>query len=115
MQKIYVALFIVITALFTKTTVIAQAVSDTTPVSVNVDLEQIFNAKTPKEYTIAGIKVTGNQSTDQNLIISISGLAVGDKVMLPGSDAFSKAIINLWRQNLISDIEIFFTKLSGRN
>ncbi len=115
MHKIYMTLFFVVIALFTKTTVNAQALQDTTPVSVNVDLEQIFNAKNPKEYTIAGIKVTGTQSFDQNLIVSISALAVGDKVMIPGADAFSKAITNLWKQNLISNVEIFFTKLVGRD
>lgn len=88
---------------------------DTTPTSVNVDLEQIFDAKTPKEYTIGDIKVTGARSFDPGLIISISGLAVGDKVMLPGADNFSHAITNLWKQNLISDVEIFFTKLVDKN
>ena len=52
---------------------------------------------------------------DPNLIISISGLAVGDKVMIPGTDVFGKAITKLWRQNLISDVEISFTKLEGTN
>src|SRR5437868_5026213 len=63
--------------------------NDTLPVSVNVDLENIFNAKSPKEYIISAIKVTGTKSFDPNLIISISGLAVGDKVMIPGGDNFS--------------------------
>ncbi|MEO6330633.1 MAG: POTRA domain-containing protein [Ginsengibacter sp.] len=115
MLKIYKAFFFIGIALFTKTTAEAQISSDTTPVSVNVDLEQIFNTKTPKEYTIADVKVTGTQSFDQNLIVSISGLAIGDKVMIPGTDNFSKAITNLWKQNLISNVEIYFTKLVDRN
>ncbi|MEP7251162.1 MAG: POTRA domain-containing protein [Ginsengibacter sp.] len=89
---------------------------DTTPVSsVNVDLENIFNAKAPTEYIVSDIKVTGTQSFDPNLIISISGLAVGDKVMVPGGDNFSKAINNLWKQGLIADAEVYFTNLSGKN
>ena len=115
MQKIYMTLFMVIIVFLTKTNTYAQAPGDSTPVSVNVDLEQIFNSKTPKEYIIAGIQVTGTQSFDKNLIISISGIAKGDKVMLPGSDVFSKAINNLWKQNLISNVEVFLTKLVGRN
>lgn len=115
MLKIYKAFFFVIISAFTQTAVTAQSAQDTVPVSVNVDLEQIFNAKTPKEYTIADIKVSGTQSFDQNLIISISGLALGDKVMLPGADNFSKAINNLWKQNLISNVEIYFTKLVGKD
>jgi outer membrane protein insertion porin family len=38
---------------------------------------------------------------------------VGDKVMIPGGDNFSKAIINLWNQHLFSNVQIYFTKLEG--
>ncbi|MEO8568009.1 MAG: POTRA domain-containing protein [Ginsengibacter sp.] len=89
---------------------------DTVPISsVNVELENIFNAKAPTEYIISDIKVTGTKSFDPNLIISISGMAVGDKVMIPGGDNFSKAINNLWKQGLIADAEVYFTNLSGKN
>jgi outer membrane protein insertion porin family len=114
MPKIYRIFFVVVIVLLTKTTS-AQIANDTIPTSVNVELENIFNSKTPKEYTIADIKVTGTQSFDANLIVSISGLAIGDKVMIPGTDAFSKAINNLWKQNLISNVEIYFTRLTGKN
>lgn len=114
MPKIYrILLFVVL--VFIAKTASAQFEKDTIPTSVNVDLENIFNAKTPKEYTITAIKVTGTQSFDPNLIVSISGLALGDKVMIPGTDAFSKAINNLWKQNLISNVEIYFTRLIGKN
>ena len=35
--------------------------------------------------------------------------------MIPGTDFFSKAIANLWKQNLISNVEIYFTHLEGKN
>ena len=95
MQKIYMTLFVVIA--ITNTSTFAQNRADSIPASVNPELEQIFSSKTPKEYTIAGIYVSGTQSFDQNLIISISGLAIGDIVSIPGTDAFSKAISNLWK------------------
>jgi len=96
-------------------TVMAQVLPDTThSMSINPGLVDIFNTKTPKEYTLGGITVTGNKGFDGNLIISISGLAVGDKVQLPGTDVFSKAINKLWKQNLIADVEIYFTKLVDR-
>ncbi|HEY5390995.1 MAG TPA: POTRA domain-containing protein, partial [Hanamia sp.] len=88
------------------------AANDSVPNSVNVELENIFNAKNPKQYTLSHITVTGT-TFDPNLIISISGLALGDKVILPGGDAFSKAITNLWKQNLVSDVEIYLTQLIG--
>ena len=114
MPKLYRIFFFVVIVFLSKTTT-AQIGKDSVPTSVNVELENIFNTKTPKEYTIAAIKVTGTQSFDANLIVSISGLAVGDKVMIPGTDVFSKAINNLWKQNLISNVEIYFTRLIGKN
>ena len=82
------------------------AQEDTMPVSVNPVLKEIMNSKYPKSYTIADIKVKGSKSFDANLIISISGLAVGDKIQLPGTDVFSKAIAKLWKQNLVSNVQI---------
>ncbi len=93
----------------------AMAQHDTIPVSVNPALQEIFNGKYPKSYTIAGISVTGAKAFDANLIASISGLAIGDKVQLPGSDAFGKAIAKLWRQNLISKADITISKLEDNN
>lgn len=110
MESIYRRIFIVATLIFSYQFVWAQE-----PVSVNPELEGIFTSKTPKEYTIAGITVVGSKAFDANLIISISGLAVGDKVIIPGTDVFGKAIAKLWRQSLISDVEISFTRLEGTN
>lgn len=113
MQRIYKGLFLIATLLFSHQLILAQ--NDSIPVSVNPALLEIFNSKVPKEYTIAGITVTGTKAFDENLIISISGIAVGDKVQIPGTDVFGKAIAKLWRQSLISDIEISFTRLEGRD
>ncbi len=115
MHRIYQNLFLFVIAVFLNHAAVAQVVTDTTkPVSVNPQLMEILNAKVPKEYTIGDIIVTGNKGFDGNLIISISGLAVGDRVELPGSDAFSKAITKLWKQNLIADVQILFTQLVGK-
>ncbi len=84
---------------------------DTLPQIVDPELVAVMNAKNPKEYTIAGIKVAGTKYRDESLLLSISGLTVGEKIVLPGGDNISKAILNLWKQNLFSDIQIFFTKL----
>jgi len=112
MHLIYKRIFFIVIIVFSSQFVTAQ--TDTT-VSVDPALQEIFNSKIPKEYTIAGITVGGTKAFDANLIISISGLAVGDKVMIPGTDVFSKAIAKLWKQSLISEIEISFTKLVERN
>lgn len=84
---------------------------DTLPTGINPELENIFNARNPKQYIIAGITVSGSVTFDPNLIISISGISVGDKVNIPGGDLFAKAINNLWKQELVSNVEIYITSL----
>lgn len=110
MRRIYQNISLV-TILFLSVT--ALKAQDSTNVSIDPVLQSIFNSRSVKEYTIAGITVTGSKSFDQNLIISISGLAVGDKVQIPGTDLFSKAIMKLWKQSLVADIQIYLTKLEG--
>jgi outer membrane protein insertion porin family len=94
----------------------ASAQNDTTqPTSVDPELLAIENARIPKEYTIRSINVTGLNFLDTSIVQSISGLQAGDKIMLPGGDAFSKAISNLWRQKLFSNIQIFITAVQESN
>ena len=113
MQRIYQNFLFLSLALFFSLPLAAQNGTDTVPtVSVDPALQEIF-AKSPREYTIAGITVTGSKAFDQNLIVSISGLAVGDKVIIPGTDVFGKAIAKLWKQSLVSTVEINITRLVG--
>lgn len=93
----------------------AQEPTDTLPTSIDPELLELANSRTSKEYTISEIKITGTKYLDEQLLVSISGLSVGDKVTYPGGDNFSKAINNLWKQNLFSNIEIYFTKIQGDN
>jgi len=94
-----------------------KAVTDTAhPLSVDPELVALGNQKNPpREYTIAGIKITGTKYLDESLLTSISGLTVGDKVTIPGGDNFSKAINNLWKQHLFADVAIYFTRLVGNS
>lgn len=112
MQRIYQNALLVTILFFVSQHTFAQVENG---VSVNPQLQEIFNSRQPKPYTIADIIVTGTKKYDPALIISISGLAKGDIVQIPGTDVFSKAITKLWRQNLIADIQILFTKLEGNN
>lgn len=93
----------------------AQITKDTTPVSIDPALQSLVTATSPQEYTIAGIKISGTKYLDEQLLISISGLAVGQTVMIPGGDNFSKAILSLWKQNLFSNVQILYTKVEGAN
>lgn len=65
------------------------------------------------EYTIGGITVSGSKYLDEELLISISSLSLGDKIKVPTDSKIAKAIQNLWKQNLFSDIEINADKIVG--
>jgi outer membrane protein insertion porin family len=87
----------------------AQEADTTSPVSVDPELLALQNARVPKEYTIGNLVVTGANFLDTGIVVSISGMQPGDKLMIPGTDAFSKAITNLWRQRLFSNVQVFIT------
>ena len=84
---------------------------DTIPdvTSLSPDLLNVYNQTISKKYKIADLKVTGNNYFDQNLLLSIAGLTVGDEVAIPGGDNFSKAITKLWSQNYFSDVTVYLT------
>jgi outer membrane protein insertion porin family len=87
--------------------------TDTLPTSIDPQLLELSNSRNPREYTLGKIKITGTKYLDEQLLISISGLTPGDKVTIPGGDNFSKAINNLWRQNLFANIQMYFTGISN--
>lgn len=65
-----------------------------------------------KTYEIGGIKVTGNQNTDEKAIIAISGLRPGQKVTMPGTE-IPQAIKSVYRQKLFNNVEIRFSNIRG--
>lgn len=86
---------------------------DTVPTSIDPNLLELSQSRSPREYTIGGITITGTKFLDEQLLLSISGLTVGQTVLVPGGDQFSKAIQNLWKQNLFANVQIFYTKIEG--
>ncbi|MEJ8817083.1 BamA/OMP85 family outer membrane protein [Lacibacter sp. H407] len=94
---------------------LAQQTDTIKPVSIDPELEAIMNSKVPKEYIIAGITVSGSKTFDSALLVSITGMGVGDRVYLPGGDLFSKAIASIWRQQYFDDASIFITRVDGKD
>jgi len=116
MQKVYKILVLaLVTSLVSISARSQQTTSDTTITNIEADLLNIFNQKTPHKYKVASIKVIGNRFFDENLLTSIANINVGDEIMIPGGDNFSKAITKLWAQNYFSNVEIYLTKLEGKN
>lgn len=66
----------------------------------------------PKEYEIAGIEVIGAKGLNENALISLSGLEVGDQIRVPGPD-ISNAIKKLWKQRILGDVSILASKIEG--
>lgn len=86
----------------TKTLVKAQNVLTGNQITVNYN--------NPREYTIGGISVTGINYMDQNVILMVSQLNVGDEIVVPGED-IARAINNIWRQGLFTDVSIGVTSI----
>lgn len=92
-----------------------QAQDTTKPTSVDPKILEWENARIPKEYKISSVAITGIKHLDTSIVLSISGIQAGDKFMHPGSDIFSKAIANMWRQKLFSGVQIYVTNIQDDN
>ena len=54
-----------------------------------------INYAQPREYTIAGIAVEGADAYDDFVLIGFSGLSVGQKIVIPGSE-ITNAVKKFW-------------------
>jgi outer membrane protein insertion porin family len=71
----------------------------------------IFNGM-PRTYEIADIKVTGAPNYDDFLILGYTGLKVGDRVEIPGTD-ITNAVKRLMRQQLFAQARVKVLKTYG--
>ncbi len=75
-------------------------------------VQNVVDYGNPKEYTIGGITVSGVKFLDPNTLISVSGLNVNDRIVIPG-ERISTAIRRLMDQGIIEDIAINITNIEG--
>ena len=88
-------------------------IADTSFAQVTVDPAlEMLDYSSPRTYEIAEISVSGTQNLDHSALIAIAGLEVGQEIEVPG-EIISKAITNLWKQRLFTDVKITATKLQG--
>ena len=64
---------------------------------------------TPRQYEIGPIRIVGADNFDHQAIKAVAGLRQGQMITIPG-DQISKAIRNLWKEELFSDIGIDLDK-----
>ncbi|HLP53197.1 MAG TPA: POTRA domain-containing protein [Chitinophagales bacterium] len=72
----------------------------------------LFDYSKSVEYEIADIKVEGAKFLDANILVTLSGLAKGDKVKIPG-EQIPKAIKALWKQRLFTNVSIDASDIIG--
>jgi outer membrane protein insertion porin family len=80
---------------------------DTIPES---EVPEILYTFVQKKYKIQDIKVVGATNYEDFVLISFSGLSVGDEITVPG-DEITEAVNRFWRQGLFSDIKILATRM----
>ncbi len=64
----------------------------------------------PKEYELAGIRVTGGKYVEADILINVTNLVIGQKIFLPNDEHIAKAIKILWKQELFSNVDIKIDK-----
>lgn len=79
--------------------------------SAQVDVN-LFDYGKGGEYEIADIRVDGAKYLDGRILLTLSGLAKGDKIKIPG-EQIPKAIKTLWKQKLFTNVSIEAEKVSG--
>ena len=95
------------TAVFIFLSISLSASSQQDPITVGGGVEIDF--KSPKKYEIGGIRIDGVDNFDHSAIKLIAGLSQGQTIQIPG-EKISKAIRNLWKEELFSGVEIFVEK-----
>ena len=81
-------------------------------IAINAQTTDGLDYSAPKTYEIGGIMVNGADHLNNNTLISISGLEVGEKIKIPG-DNITSAITKLWKQGLFADVNITIEKIDG--
>lgn len=67
-----------------------------------------------KEYTLAGVEVTGKVSFNEQTVITFTGLEIGSKIRVPGEE-ISLAITKLWKLGLFNDVNFYVKKIEGES
>ncbi len=64
------------------------------------------------DLTIADIQVIGSETYEDYVLIGFSGLAIGQKIKVPGNE-ISSAVKRFWKQGYFSDVKILASKIEN--
>jgi outer membrane protein insertion porin family len=79
-------------------------------INLSAQTTEKIDYSNPKSYEIGGIMVKGADNLNNSTLITISGLTVGENIIIP-SDNISQAILKLWKEGLFSDVDITIEKI----
>src|SRR5690606_5959936 len=68
----------------------------------------------PKNYIIGGVRVTGTQYLDTDVLITISKLVVGQYIEVP-SEQTANVVKTLMGQNLFDDVQLYAERIEEDN
>ena len=99
---------LLLTAMLTGT--LAMGAQETHTVNDTIYNPKIVFTNSPSTYELAGISVKGVDNYDNNIILGYSGLAIGQRIEIPGDDLKTVAK-RFWRQGLFSKVQIVVDKI----
>jgi outer membrane protein insertion porin family len=70
----------------------------------------VINYSSPRDYEIADITISGVEFLQPMVLISLSGLRIGDIITVPGDD-ITDVVNKFWTQGLFADVKITATKI----
>ena len=83
------------------------------PEQVMENLPEVeYSSGSRQSYEIMDITVSGADNYEDFVIIGFSGLAVGDRIEVPGPQ-ITKSLKRFWKQGLFSDVKIKVTKMEA--
>ncbi|HZH86190.1 MAG TPA: outer membrane protein assembly factor BamA [Brumimicrobium sp.] len=83
-----------------------------TLVFAHLSFGQTIDYGNPQQYEVGPITINGADNFDHQAIKLISGIRQGSKITIPGEE-ITKAIKNLWKEGLFSDVQIRLDKTLG--
>jgi len=84
----------------------------TTAVSTSIQAQTAPQNDGAEHYVLGGITMSGARYLDNNTMIALTGLKIGDPISVPGEE-IGKAIRKLWDQGLLGDVSVSTTKIEG--
>lgn len=86
------------------------AASDVLSQELDYDNLPVIDYSNPREYEIADVSVSGIEFLQPQVLISMSGFKVGNRIKIPGDD-ITKAVEKFWDQGLFADVKVSASKI----